>query len=175
MPARSGGRILDVGCGTGVLLARLSASGDGTRLFGIDPVPEMLEVARRRLPAGVELREGSAEQLPYSDGAFDVVVSCSVFHYLADPLGALEEMKRVLAPGGTVVVTDWCADYLVCRICERYLSAFRRVRYSVYRASEWASLLARAGFADVDVDRYKISWIWGLMTATGRKRTTKGS
>lgn len=175
MPARPGGRILDVGCGTGVLLGRLSASGDGERLFGIDPVLEMLEIARRRLPGGVELREGSAERLPYSEGAFDVVVSCSVFHYLGNPLGALGEMKRVLAPGGTVVVTDWCSDYLVCRICEAYLSAFRRVRYSVYRANEWASLLARAGFSEVVVSPYKVSWLWGVMTATGRKPTTKDS
>lgn len=139
------------------------------RLFGIDPVPEMLEVARRRLPPGVELRDGSVERIPCPEEAFDIVVSCSVFHYLGDPLGALEEMKRVLAPGGTVVVTDWCADYLVCRICELYLSAFRRVAYSVYRANEWAALLARAGFADIVVHPYKISWLWGVMTATARK------
>lgn len=152
-----------------MLLGRLSASGDGTRLFGIDPVPEMLDVARRRLPAGVELREASIERIPYPAEAFDVVVSCSVFHYLGNPLGALEEMKRVLAPGGTVAVTDWCADYLVCRICEWYLSAFRRVRYSVYRANEWAALLARAGFSAAAVDPYKVSWLWGVMTATARK------
>ena len=161
MPVRPCSRILDIGCGTGVLLGRLSSAEPGTRLFGIDPVAEMLDVARGRLPAGIELREGSSDRLPYSEGAFDLVVSCSMFHYVADPLGALQEMKRVLAPEGTLVITDWCADYFVCRACEWYLSVFRNARYGIYRR--------RAGFRDAAAERYKISWLWGLMTATARK------
>ena len=129
----------------------------------------MLEIARRRLPDGVELCEGSAERLPFSEGSFGVVLSCSMFHYVGEPIEALGEMRRVLAAGGTLVLTDWCADYLVCRACEWYLSVFRRVRYSVYRRSECLSLLRRAGFEDASVDRYKISPLWGVMTATARK------
>lgn len=129
----------------------------------------MLAVARKRVPAGIELCEAPAERLPFPEDSFDVVVSCSMFHYVSEPLAALGEMRRVLAPGGTLVVTDWCADYLVCRVCEWYLSVFRRVRYSVYRADEFVSLLRRAGFADPAVARYKVSWLWGVMTAMARK------
>src|SRR3954453_9234478 len=73
-------RVLDVGCGTGVLLHRLSRSHPAAQLSGVDPVPEMLAAARRRLPPEVELREGWAERLPFAAGQFDVVVSCNMFH-----------------------------------------------------------------------------------------------
>lgn len=162
-------RILDVGCGTGVLLGRLFAAHPGSRLSGVDSAPQMLDIARKRLPEGIELREASAEHLPYPEAAFDIVVSTSMFHYLPDPNLALREMERVLRPGGTVVVTDWCADFLVCRICEAYLSIFREVRYSIHRSGEWLSLLAGAGFSGAAIDRYKVSWLWGVMTATARK------
>ena len=150
-------------------MCRLRSSQPAARLFGIDPVREMLDLALRRLPADVDLSEGSVEHLPYADDAFDLVASCNVFHYLADPLRALSEMRKVLKPGGTLVVTDWCADYLVCRMCEWYLSIFRNVRYRVYRQRECVSLLERAGFTDSAAERYKISWLWGVMTATAKK------
>jgi ubiquinone/menaquinone biosynthesis C-methylase UbiE len=60
-------RVLDVGCGTGALLERLSKVHPASLLSGVDPVPEMLAVARRRVPAEVELREGWAERLPFAE------------------------------------------------------------------------------------------------------------
>src|SRR5207247_10649198 len=111
--ARPAGAVLDVGCGTGALLAALAQSEPplGVRLAGLDPSPEMLAVARSKLAPAVELRGGWAEGIPYGDATFDVVVSCSVFHYLRRPMAALAEMARVLAPGGRLVITDWCDDY----------------------------------------------------------------
>ena len=121
-------RLLDVGCGTGALLHELSRSHPAGRLAGLDPVPEMLSVARRRLPPEVDLRQGWAERLPFANEEFDVVVSCNMFHYVGQPAGALREMSRVLRPGGRLVITDWCDDYLACRICSVYLRVFGRAR-----------------------------------------------
>ncbi len=158
-------RLLDVGCGTGALLRELARSHPAALLAGVDPVPEMLAVARRRLPPEVELLEGCAERLPFAAGRFDVIVSCNMFHYLRQPGAALAEMARVLRPGGRLVITDWCDDYLACRICDVYLRLFDRAHFRMYGRRECARLLREQGYADVQVDRYKINWLWGLMTA----------
>ena len=162
-------RVLDVGCGTGELLARLAAKYPTAFLSGIDPVAQMLDIARSKLPRAADLREGWADELPWPDGSFDVVISCNMFHYVIHPIAAIREMVRVLRPGGRLVITDWCDDYLACRVCNLYLKMTRRAHYKTYRQSECLSLLADAGHGDATIERYKISWLWGLMTAQARK------
>ncbi len=165
MPMTPTARVLDVGCGTGELLMRLRAKCPDAFLAGLDPVAEMLDVAKDKLSGKEDLRIGYADSLPWSSGSFDVVVSCNMFHYIARPIGALHEMARVLRRGGTLVLTDWCDDYIACRICNLYLRATNRAFYKTYRAAECLALLRTAGFSDVKLERYKISWLWGLMTA----------
>jgi len=162
-------RVLDVGCGTGELLARLAAKYPDARLAGLDPVPDMLEVAKRKLSDKVDLRVGWANELPWPDASFDIVVSCNMFHYITHPVEAIQEMERVLRPGGRIVITDWCDDYLACRVCNLYLRLTNRAFYKTYRHAECLELLHAAGYGDIQLERYKISWLWGLMTATAEK------
>jgi ubiquinone/menaquinone biosynthesis C-methylase UbiE len=162
-------RVLDVGCGTGELLTRLAAKYPEARLAGLDPVPEMLKVARRKLSVKVELRVGWANELPWPDDSFDIVVSCNMFHYITHPVEAVREMERVLRPRGKMVITDWCDDYIACRVCNLYLRLTAKAHYKTYRQSECASLLKEAGHVNPHIERYKISWLWGLMTATAAK------
>jgi len=161
-------RVLDVGCGTGALLQQLALSCPTALLCGVDPVAEMLDVARRRLPANVQLREGWAESLPFEDGEFDAVVSCSTLHYIREPMRALQEMRRVLRPGGRLTITDWCDDYLACRLCDLWLRVFRRAHFRTYGARECMRLLEGAGLTEATLERYKINWWWALMTASAR-------
>ena len=92
------GRTLDLGCGTGRNLPLY----DGTAwVVGVDPCRETLLKARRRAPR-VPLVRARAEQLPFRDGAFDTVVSGLVFCSVADPVRGLEEVRRVLRPGGAL-------------------------------------------------------------------------
>ncbi len=164
--------ILDVGCGTGALLHELATTFPECNMAGIDPSPEMLAIARQRLPTSVELKQGWAEKIPYSSETFDTVVSCNMFHYVRRPHEALIEMTRVLRPDGALVITDWCDDYLACQICDWYLRVFNAAHFRTYRAGECRKLLENASVTDVKIERYKITWLWGLMTATARKRVT---
>ena len=169
LPMTSGARVLDVGCGTGELMRRLRAKHPHAVLAGLDPVAEMLAVARDKLSGNEDLRTGYADALPWGAGAFDVVVSCNMFHYISHPVQALREMGRVLRPGGSLVLTDWCDDYLACRVCNLYLRLTNRAFYKTYRQAECRELLHAAGYRDVTIERYKISWLWGLMTAVVKK------
>ena len=163
-----GMKVLDVGCGTGALLARLAERED-LALAGVEPVPEMLRQARARLPGCVVLKNGWAEELPFGEAEFDVVTSCSMFHYIRRPEQALQEMKRVLKPGGRLIVTDWCDDYLSCRVCELYLRVTDPAHFKTYKERECCDLLRGQGFAEIRSERYKINWLWGLMTVQGTK------
>jgi SAM-dependent methyltransferase len=78
------GRLLDVGCGTGALAARLA--GLGYAVVGLDPSPGMLEVMRERAPE-VEAVQGSGAELPFADGEFDLSLSVATMHHLADASG----------------------------------------------------------------------------------------
>lgn len=175
LPMTPGARVLDVGCGTGELLRRLRAKYPQAALAGLDPVAEMLAVAKDKLSGKEDLRIGYADSLPWPAGTFDVVVSCNMFHYITHPIEALHEMARVLRPGGAIVLTDWCDDYLACRLCNFYLRLTNRAFYKTYRRAECLDLLQRAGFTEVKLDRYKISWLWGLMTAVITKKEGRRS
>jgi len=162
------GRLLDIGCGTGVLLEKVARTRPALELFGIDPVPAMIEQSKRKLNGRAVLQIGAAEAIPFADGFFDVVVSSNVFHFIREPKRALSEIKRVLAPAGLLVVTDWCDDYLACRICDRLLRVFDASHFRIYREKECVELLHAAEFQKIDSERFKIGLLWGLMTATAR-------
>jgi ubiquinone/menaquinone biosynthesis C-methylase UbiE len=166
-------RLLDIGCGTGALLYALSRTYPTVGLAGVDASQEMLAVARERVGTCAELKQGWAEQIPFGDESFDVVVSSSVFHYIRDPMTALAEMLRVLRSGGRLIITDWCADYLACRVCDLFIGFFDPVHFRIYSLRECRELLDTSEFIAVDVERYKINWLWGLMTVTAKKQTSR--
>jgi ubiquinone/menaquinone biosynthesis C-methylase UbiE len=105
-----GQKALDVGCGLGHEVIRIAdlVGTDGSAV-GIDIADTFVEEARRRAAANlvnVEFQVGSAAALPFSDGAFDMCRTERVLLLLDDPLTALQEMARVVRPGGQVVVFD---------------------------------------------------------------------
>lgn len=164
-------QVLDVGCGTGILLHKIAVAYPKARLVGVDLTREMLAIARHRLSSRVALCAGSAEQLPFRAGRFDLVVSCNMFHYIRYPIGALQEIDRVLRPGGQILITDWCNDFITCRICDSYLRLFNAAHFKTYKTTECLALLKQTGYAEASIERYKINWFWELMTATAKKST----
>jgi SAM-dependent methyltransferase len=100
-----GRRVLDVGTGTGALATYLTER-HACKVWAVEPSPEMLEVARRRVPAGVGLRLGSAEALPFKDGWFERAAMRLVVHLLDRPR-AFAELHRVLRPGGVLAIATF--------------------------------------------------------------------
>jgi len=99
--------VLDVGCGTGELLVKLARRWPGARLVGLDLSAEMLaKAAAKQIAGDVELAHGSVYELPFAAGAFALVTNTLSSHFYQDLPGALRELARVTAPGGTLVMAS---------------------------------------------------------------------
>ncbi|MFP5332550.1 MAG: class I SAM-dependent methyltransferase, partial [Acidimicrobiia bacterium] len=157
----SGHRVLDVGCGTGVLArAAWRVVGKEGRVVGLDPNVGMLEVARRS-PEPIEWVPGVAENLPFADGEFDHVVSQFAAMFFEDRARAVEEMARVAADDGRVTVVTWAEisqspGYLAMAslLEELFGAATARavtVPFTLGRPSEVRDLLAQA-LSDVRIE-----------------------
>ncbi len=101
----AGHRVVDVGCGTGVLTEELARRLGADHVAGADPSP-MLEACAERVP-GAELRQASAEQLPWPDDSFDAALAQLVVHFMDDPATGVGEMARVTRAGGVVAACTW--------------------------------------------------------------------
>lgn len=108
---KPGERLLDVGCGTGVL-TRMAAGivGASGQALGIDPAPRMIAVARKNAAGSsqAEFRNAAIERLPFESGSFDVALASLMLHHLPPDLkrDGLREVYRVLKPGGRLIVVD---------------------------------------------------------------------
>jgi SAM-dependent methyltransferase len=114
---RAGQRVLDVGCGTGVVA--VTAARAGATVTGLDLTPALLERARENAQiaeVSVDWREGDAENLPFGNGAFDVVLSQFGHMFAPRPEVATAEMLRVLKPGGTIAFATWPPELLTGRL-----------------------------------------------------------
>jgi len=122
---RAGNRVLDVACGTGVVA--VTAARRGARVTALDLTPELLVRARENAQiagVAVEYHEGDAENLPFSDSEFDIVVSQFGHIFAPRPEVAIAEMLRVLKPGGTLAFATWPPHLYVGRsiaLTGRYL------------------------------------------------------
>jgi SAM-dependent methyltransferase len=128
-------RILDVGCGTGANLLMLSEFGDAE---GVDVSEDALAFCRERGLKNVKL--GAAEQLPYEDDTFDLVTALDVVEHLDDDLAGLSEMRRVLRPGGRVLL--FVPTFMFLWGLQDDVSNHRRR----YRMPELERVLEQAGF-----------------------------
>lgn len=128
-------RILDVGCGTGANLLMLSKYGDAE---GVDVSEDALAFCRERGLDKVKL--GAGEELPYEDGTFDLVTAFDVVEHMDDDLAGLREMRRVLRPGGRVLL--FVPAFMFLWGLQDDVSHHRRR----YRMSELRRVLEEAGF-----------------------------
>lgn len=103
--ALPGDSVLDLGCGTGNLI-RLLREVKPADYFGADLSGQMIREAKRNLGPEAELVAADAAALPYKDGQFDIVICNASFHHYTEPERAVAEIRRVLKPGGTLILGD---------------------------------------------------------------------
>lgn len=101
-----GQRALDVGCGPGALTAELVRRLGAENVAAVDPSEPFVTAVGERYP-GVDVRQAGADDLPFPDDEFDVVLAQLVIHFLKDPVAGVAEMRRVTRPGGTVAACVW--------------------------------------------------------------------
>jgi ubiquinone/menaquinone biosynthesis C-methylase UbiE len=151
------GRILDVGCGTGVFATRLRAALPRVDVYGVDLVSEMLKKgrARWRLHRGHLFPiQGDSEHLPFPAGSFDIVTCSNSFHHYPRQERAVVEMRRVLRPGGRLMIVDGYRDsfwgWFIFDVC------VAAVEGDVHHAStrRFRDLMAEAGLQAISQRSY---------------------
>jgi ubiquinone/menaquinone biosynthesis C-methylase UbiE len=98
---KSGFQVLDCGCGPGAISVGLAtAVGPSGQVTGIDLAESQIAIAQARSTANLNFQVGSVYELPFDDNSFDVVFSHALFEHLARPIAAIQEIHRILRPGG---------------------------------------------------------------------------
>lgn len=147
----AGDRLLDVACGAGKLVIEVAPHVD--RAVGIDLSGGMLELARSRLHAAPEARslanveflQGPSDALPFDDRSFTALVCTTALHHFPDPQRSIDEMARVLAPGGRLVIGDAARDLLTTRLADRLYKRFEEGHVGLQRKRDIEAMLTRAG------------------------------
>jgi ubiquinone/menaquinone biosynthesis C-methylase UbiE len=109
------GKAIDLGCGPGYLAAEMVRQAPGLHVTGVDLSDEMLAEARayarqRSTTQAISFRKGDVQQIPFEDGSVDLVVSTLSLHHWSDPVAVLDEVARVLRPGGSLLIFDLRRD-----------------------------------------------------------------
>ena len=146
--------ILDVGCGGGRTIRKMAAMASEGKVFGIDYSPASIEVARKtnsgEIAKGrVDVREGTASQLPFPDGTFDLATAVETHYYWPRLREDVAEVRRVLKPGGRFAII--AETYKGSRLDAVFEPAMRMLGAAYLTADEHRDLLASAGFSEIEV------------------------
>jgi len=171
VPERQGRcpRVLDVACGTGILLKQLLAQVPGAEAYGVDASEDMLAQARIALKdqpqvhlERVKVGTGEAAGLPFSQETFDLITCTNALHDMPEPVATLSGLRRLLAPGGQLVVEDfarrerpfpWAAfAWLLLQIEGSPVHA--------YTLAEAQSLCQQAGLSLARGKAFRVDWFW---------------
>lgn len=147
---KNGETILDIGCGTGILLDQLSKTMNNLKLYGLDISSEMVKVAMSKLGDKAIITQGTADALPYPDKFFNCVTCATSFHHYQNPEKSIREMFRVLIPSGKLIILDPCIDgYLRKQICSVLNKISKERDTNLFEKQQMAKMFENAGFENI--------------------------
>ena len=169
-PVPRPGAILDVGCGGGATVNKLAALAAQGKVYGVDYSEESVAASKRKnarwIESGrVEIQHGSVSELPFSDKMFDLVTAVETHFFWPDLPGDMREIRRVLKPGGTLILIAEIykgSNKRTAKLAEKYLPLTGMALLSV---EEHRELFVNAGYVDVwVVEEREKGWIcaWGV-------------
>lgn len=138
-----GMKILEMGCGTGTILNRLSQKCD-INGFGIDTEEKMLEQARKKCPE-MEILNSSCDDTPFEDESFDVIIACMAYHHFPDKEGFLKECARLLKKGGKLYIADPKLPLPIRKVLNTALD-IHKIHGRVYTADEMTKDISKYSF-----------------------------
>ena len=159
---RADDRVLDVACGAGALVVGIAPQVE--RAVGVDLSEGMLELARSRLREvgqvepvdNVEFVQAPSDALPFEDASFTAIVCTTALHHFPDPQASVDEMARVLASGGRLVIGDMARDALTSKLADPLMRRFEAGHVGLRRKREIEAMVTSAGLR---VTRSRHAWL----------------
>jgi ubiquinone/menaquinone biosynthesis C-methylase UbiE len=162
-------RVLDIACGTGILLRQLLALVPGVEAYGVDASADMLVQARMALKGQqhvhlerAQVGTGETANLPYAQETFDLITCTNALHDIPDPAGTLVGLRSLLAPGGQLVVEDFVRrePLFLWAAFEWLLGRIEGSRVRAYSLAVAKALCQQAGLHVASEKVFKVDWLW---------------
>ena len=162
-------RVLDVACGTGMLLKQLLALVPGIEAYGLDASADMLVQARMALKGQLhahleraQIGTGETVNLSYGQETFDLITCTNALHDMPEPAGTLAGLRRLLAPGGQLVVEDFARrePLFLWTAFEWLLRRIERSNVRAYSLAEAQALCQQAELHVANGKVFKVDWLW---------------
>lgn len=162
--------VLDVACGTGHLGEIIRRKHPGVRITGVDISPAMISEARVRLPENnaTSWHVGTLSSVVLEPASFDVATCANAFHLFLDQERELARIKRLVRPGGTICIVDWCREYLQIRGIQSLARRFGSQRRRILTRDEMQSLFTGTGLTVTHLERFRATPFWGMMCIVAR-------
>lgn len=162
-------QILDIGCGGGKTINELAHTAKSARVFGIDYSPDCVEMSSSLnadliKDGRVKILQATVSALPFDNDSFDLVTAVETYYFWPDLVNDLKEIRRVLKPGGTILLIN--EVYKHEKFAARNEELSREGNFPYHSPEEYEAFLTSAGFVSIEIDtREENNWI----TAVGRK------
>jgi len=162
-------RVLDVACGTGLLLKQVLEQVPDGEAYGVDASADMLAQAHTVLGSQLHVQleqrtigRGETANLPYAPATFDLITCTNVLHDLPEPLAVLKGLRRLLAPNGQLVIEDYARreppfPWVVIEWLEKHIEGGRGRTYTL---AEARALCPQAGLHVHDEKAFVVNWLW---------------